>query len=517
MTLGTDITRREFLAPAAAAAAFTIVPRHVLGGPGYVAPSDKVALAQIGCGTEGTRELVTGLIQNQQIQIVAVCDPVKDGTNYLDWSKNGTRNTIRKLLEDPGYGESVDGVRSGRDQFQEVVERYYAKTRGLENYKIASHADFRELLDKEKGVDAVKIVTPDFSHAAIAIAAMKKGKHVAVHKPLANRMNEAKLVIETARQTKVATHLLAWGMSRDHDRLVARLKEGVIGPVREYHTWTNTPVWPVYTDLPADRPPIPEGFDWQLWLGPERDRPYHPCYTHMVFRSWYDFGGGCMADGALYTQWPLFVALDLGAPIAARAFCSHACNVVDHVANPVPNDFSFPAASTIQFQFAAHGEWPALDMFWYEGGMRPRIPELEAEDAPLPESGSMWVGDKGKIIGNRVFTAKGIEPLFPEDASAGGRRGGGAAGQTTYARGEEVWVQAIKGGPPSPGNILTAGPISETICLGAVASRAARQKSGVRVYPSAVKLHYDSASMKITNLSEANKYLTRDYRPGWEL
>ena len=125
-----SMNRRDFLAPAAASAAFTLVPRHVLGGPGYVAPSDKVALAHIGCGTEGTRELVTGLIQNEQIQIVAVCDPVKDGTNYLDWGKYGTRNNIRKLLEDPNYGAGVHGVRSGRDQFQEVVQRYYAKTRG---------------------------------------------------------------------------------------------------------------------------------------------------------------------------------------------------------------------------------------------------------------------------------------------------------------------------------------------------------------------------------------------------
>jgi len=512
--------RRNFLNSAAASpASFTILPRHVLGR-GYVAPSDKVALAHIGCGTEGTRELLTGLLQNEEIQIVAVCDPVKDGTNYLDWSRDGTRNLIRKILDEPNYDRNTNRVRAGRDQFQYVVARYYAKTRGLENYKVPSYADFRELLDKEPGIDAVKIVTPDFSHAAIAIAAMNKGRHIALHKPLANRMNEARLVIETARQTKVQTHLLSWGMARDTEKLVARLKDGVIGPVRELHVWTNSPVWPVYTELPKHSPPVPEGFDWQLWLGPERDRPYHPCYTHMVFRSWYDFGGGCMADGALYTLWPLFVAMDLGPPVSARAFGSHACNVVDSVANPVPNDFAFPAASTCHFKFAAHGGWPELSLFWYEGGMRPRIPELEEDDAPLPLSGSMWIGDKGKIISNRVYTSKGIEPLFPEDTPskpAAPKTGTPTSQQTSFARGEALWVQAIKGGPPSPGNILSAGPISETVCLHAVALRAARQKSGVRVYPSAVKLHYDSASMRITNLAEANKYLTRDYRPGWEL
>lgn len=231
-----------------------------------------------------------------------------------------------------------------------------------------------------------------------------------------------------------------------------------------------------------------------------------------------------MADGALYTLWPLFVAMDLGPPVSARAFSSHACNIVDSVANPVPNDFAFPPASTCQFKFDAHGEWPAFSLFWYEGGMRPRIPELEDEDAPLPLSGSMWIGDKGKIIGNRVYTSRGVEPLFPEDgqSQAEGRNNRAAGGpsapqQTSFARGEALWVQAIKGGPPSPGNILTAGPISETVCLHAVALRAARQKSGVRVYPSAVKLHYDSTNMKITNFADANKYLTRDYRPGWDL
>lgn len=517
MAIDEKVNRRAFLAPAAATA-FTIVPRHVLGGNGYVPPSDKIALAHIGCGTEGTRELVTGLIQNEQIQIAAICDPVKDGTNYLDWGKNGTRNMIRKLLEDPGFAEG-EGIRSGRDQFQEVVQRYYAKTRDLQNYKVAAYADFRELLDKEKDIDAVKIMTPDFTHAAIAIAAMNKGKHIAVHKPLANRMNEAKLVIETARKTKVATHLLAWGMGGASERIIARIKEGAIGPLREFHTWTSVPVWPVYTELPAERPPVPQGFDWQLWLGPERDRPYHPCYTHMVFRSWYDFGGGCIADGGVYSLWPIFRALDLGPPAAARAFSSHACNVIDHVANPVPNDFAFPPASTIQFDFAAHADWPALKLFWYEGGMRPRIPEIEDDDAPLPGSGSMWVGDKGKIVGNRLYTERGSEPLFPEDAGGRGSRGapGARPGQTTYARGEELWVEAIKGGEPSPGNILSAGPVSETVCLAAVALRAAKVKQGVRVYPSAVKIRYDSANMKITNLPEANRYLTRDYRPGWEL
>ena len=518
------LKRRELLAPAAAGAAFMIVPRHVLGGPAYVAPSDKVTLAHIGCGTEGTRELVTGLIQNDQIQIVAVCDPVKDGANYLDWSKNGIRDTIRRVLGDSGFNEGVPGIRAGRDQFQEIVQRYYARNRGLENYRVASYADFRELLDKEKDIDGVKIMTPDHLHAPISLAAMRKGKGVMVHKPLSNRMSEAKLILETARKTRVATHFLAWGQSNGSERIVDRIKEGVIGPLRELHNWTNRPVWPQYDEIPTDRPPVPDGFDWQLWLGPERDRPYHPSYTHMLFRSWYDFGGGCIADVGIYSLWPVFVAMDVGVPLSARAWSSHACRLVDQVANPIVNDYSFPTASTIQFHYSARGDWPALDVYWYDGGTQPRIPELESDPAPVGPEGMLFVGDQGKILtggvgGPRLITAKGSEPLFPETARppAGQGGGGGAPAPTSYARGEALWVQAMKGGDPSPGSFSNAGPISETVCLTAVALRAGKVRSGTRSYPAPLKLLYDSAAMSVTNVPEANRYMTREYRTGWEL
>ena len=512
------INRRHFVETAAATGVFTIVPRNVLGR-GYVAPSDKLTMAHIGCGTEGTRELVQGLIQDPRVQIVAVCDPVKDGTNYLDWAKNAIRDSIRKLLEDPNFNANVDGIRAGRDQFQEVVQRYYAKTRGLQNYRVASYADFRELLDKEKDINCVKIMTPDHLHAAISLAAMKKGLHVLVHKPLANRMNEVKLIMETARQSKVATHFLAYGSGGASERIIGYIREGAIGTLREIHNWTDRPVWPQYTELPTDRPPIPEGFDWQLWLGPERDRPYHPCYTHMVFRSWYDFGGGCIADVGIYSLWPVFTALKLGPPISARAWATHTCNVVDHVANPVVNDFSFPTASTIQFEFAPTGELPSLQVFWYDGGIQPRIPELDSDPAPVPPGGMLFVGDKGKILSAgsapRLITSKGIEPLWREADAP--KRPASAQAAAAPGRGNDLWVNAFLGGEPSPGDFRHAGPISETVCLAAVALRAGRIKSGVRVYPAPVKLLYDSQSMKITNMPEANKYLTRDYRPGWEL
>ena len=171
------------------------------------------------------------------------------------------------------------------------------------------------MFEKEKDVDMVKIMTPDHHHATISIAAMKKGKHVIMHKPIANRLLEARLAIETARKTKVATHLLAYGSGQANARIAGMINEGVIGNLREIHNWSNRPVWPQYEEIPTERPPVPKGFDWDLWLGPALDRPYHPNYTHTVFRGWYEFGGGSMADMGIYSLWPVLTGLDLGSAV----------------------------------------------------------------------------------------------------------------------------------------------------------------------------------------------------------
>ncbi|HWH69150.1 MAG TPA: Gfo/Idh/MocA family oxidoreductase, partial [Candidatus Sulfotelmatobacter sp.] len=288
----TGISRRKFmLTGGAAAAAFTLVPRHVLGGPGFVAPSEKVTVALIGCGTQGLREL-PGLLAMPEVQVVAVCDPMKEGYDYVDWSKDGLRASLAQALGKPDWKRGAPGIPGGREVAREFIELYYAGQRRSEKFNgCAAYADFRELFDKAKDVNAVKIMTPDHLHATIAIAAMKRGKHVMLHKPLANRLLEARWVIETARQTKVATHFLP--ASEGHDIRTAKvwIDQGAIGTLREIHNWSNRPVWPQYPTLPTDTPPVPEGFDWNLWLGPSLDRPYHPHYTHAVFRGWYEFGG----------------------------------------------------------------------------------------------------------------------------------------------------------------------------------------------------------------------------------
>ncbi|HUR12606.1 MAG TPA: Gfo/Idh/MocA family oxidoreductase [Flavitalea sp.] len=262
MTFKKNVNRRDFIGTAGLASlGFTIIPRHVLGGKGYVAPSDKLRLAYIGCGTQGLREMCE-LLPNQELQIVSVCDPNKMSTNYVDWSPNGIRNGIRKVLNEPGWGENLTGIPGGRDIGRELVEKYYSKQNDAKTFKgCTSYADFRELLEKEKDFDAVKVMTPDHLHGYISIASMKKGKHVVIHKPISNRMYEAKLTIDTARKTGMSTHLLAWSKRSGMELVKKWIADGQIGTLREIHNWSNRPVWPQWTSNPVDTPPVPEGFD----------------------------------------------------------------------------------------------------------------------------------------------------------------------------------------------------------------------------------------------------------------
>ncbi|HPX39541.1 MAG TPA: Gfo/Idh/MocA family oxidoreductase [Candidatus Hydrogenedentes bacterium] len=500
------INRRRFLGAAVAPAVFQVVPRHVLG-QGYVAPNDKITLAYIGLGTQGLREL-GGLLNAPEVQIGSVCDPNTDSTDYVDWSRDGLRSEIGRLLGRPDWRAGSGGIPGGREVGREVIQAYYAAQRGDGSFKgVSSYADFRELLAKEPDVDAVKIMTPDHLHATIAIAAMNRGKHVMMHKPLANRLRESRLVLETARRTGVATYLLAWSGNGSMDTIMAWIRDGAIGTLREVHNWSNRPVWPQYATLPQETPPVPEGFDWDLWLGPALERPYHPHYTHAVFRGWYDFGGGAIADMGHYSLWAVFKALELDAPVRIEATPSHVAAIDGQVSRVIRNDWSFPVACSIRFQFAAKGDRPALDLFWYDGGMRPLTPdELEEDAEPMPAEGMMFVGDTGKILSGFSLQEPRIIPKRRMRDYAESKPGdAGQRDRRALAPGVVQWLAACKGGAAGPGSFLEAEALSETINLGAVALRVGR------------KVTYDAAAMQITNMPEANSCLTREYRPGWEL
>jgi hypothetical protein len=513
---GRTVSRRQFIrdggaavtaTAAAATAAFTLVPRHVLGGAGFVAPSQKINLAYIGCGTQGLREMLD-LLAVPEIQIVAVCDPVRDSHDYVDWSSDGLRSAIAQFLRRPDWRRGRPGIPGGREVAKEIVELAYGDRRAAGTFKgCAAYADFRELLEKEGDVNAVKVMTPDHLHAAVAIAAMMKGKHVVMHKPLANRLLEARAVIETARRTGVATHFLPASDGARIRTIKAWIDDGAIGTLREIHNWSNRPVWPQYPAIPTDRPPVPDGFDWPLWLGPSVDRPYHPHYTHAVFRGWYEFGGGSLADMGHYSLWPVFREFDLDAPVWVESRPSHVCTLQGAVAVKVRNDYSFPAACTIRFHFAAKGARPALDLHWYDGSMRPPTPdELDADGQELPAEGMLFVGDQGKILAE--FLGDNAR-IIPESRMRAYRDAKGlpAAAERGSQRNRATadWIAACRGGPATFGDFLQAGPISDAFNLGAVSLRLGGRR-----------LEFDATSGKVTNLPEANAYLGREYRKGWE-
>jgi predicted dehydrogenase len=508
-----SLDRREFLGSAAVPLAFTIVPRHVLGGPRYVAPSDKVTLGYIGCGTQGFREMFR-LVANPDIQIVATCDPEKDNTNYVEWSKNDLRNQIRKLLNKPTWGEGVQGVRCGRDVAKEIIETYYAQSRAAEKFKaVNSYADYRELLAKEKDLDAVKVVTPDHHHAGISIAAMLQKKHVICQKPIANRVSEVRMIVETARRTGVATHCSAWRSMQEVNNIREMLRDGAIGNLKDVHNWTDRPFWPHYQSLPTDKPPVPETFDWNLWLGPALDRPYHPHYTHTVFRGWYDFGGGSIADMGNYSLWPIFMTLDLPVPNQLEPLVSSWVEINDQISEVKMNDFSFPISNQVHFKFPSQGGRTFPDLYWYDGGFRPHTPEALRGVAKPPNmaTGTMYVGDQGIILGGQIYPEKrraeymaGRQAPQSTAPQAGARR-----------RGDDEWVNAFKGGPQSAGNFLNAANCSEAIAVAGVAMRIARKTFNEN--RTTGPLEYDAQNMRFTNKPEANPYFVREYRKGWEL
>lgn len=481
--------RRRFVQ---AAPAISLIPRHVLGGQAaQPAPSGRIHIALVGCGTEAVRELPQ-FIRNPKFRFTAVCDPCRPAAGYRDWSANGLLMGIRKLLEQPDWGAGFDSViPAGLDVTKSVIESYY-KAPG----SVRAYTDFRELLDKESDLQAVWIMTPDHHHGWMSLRAMARRLHVMMHKPIANRLTEAKAVIDAAKKTGVATHFLAWNTGNGIAQVKQWIDSGAIGTLREIHNWTNRPVWPQYAELPQDAVPVPRGFEWNLWLGPEKERPYHPCYTHMTFRGWYDFGGGTLADMGIYALWSVFRALKLGAPDLIEPLRSHQCRFDGNSATRIQNDFSFPSASVTRIRFPKTAERPAVDLFWYDGGMKPFPPE-ETGLEEFPAEAMMFRGDKGVIVsGFRVE-----KPVL----YAAGRKPQEAAQQPQRPDVSELFAEACRGGQPSPGAFTEAWGISETVCLWGAALRAGR------------RLKYDAAAGRFTNDEKANEYLTRTYRAGWEL
>ncbi len=493
------INRRKFIGQAAATAAtFTIVPSRVISGSGKIPPSDQITVANIGCGTQGLREM-GGMLTDERIRVVAVCDPNKYSTNYIDWSPYGIRDNIRNVLGDNSWWEGVKGIPGGRDVAEKYVNSFYSKRNGSSS-RCQSYEDFRELLDKENDLDVVKIMTPDHHHAGIAIAAMNRNINVVTHKPIANRMHEGRLAIGKAHEKNVVTHLLAWSHRPEYELIRKWIDEGVIGQLKEIHNWSYRPVWQQWTKRPEEQPPVPEGFNWDLWLGPVPDMPYHPNYTHNVFRGWYDFGGGSIADMGHYSLFPLFLTLGIDrSPVSARAFGTTTREARDNVYHWVDNDVAFPASCMVKLKFPEQQNLPAFDLIWYDGGMKPFAPEeLEADGEDIPAEGLMFVGDRGKILGG----FRGENPRIIPSERMEGRE---SVDSRAVERNADIWIDQVLKKEQSPGSFRNARTITDTINLAAIALRTGEP------------IAFDPESISVTNNKEANQLLSRDYREGWEL
>jgi predicted dehydrogenase len=495
-------SRRTFLKEAAAAAAgFTIVPRHVLARSGATPPSDLLNIACVGVGGMGRNNVINLSSQN----IVALCD--------ADWGY-ASQGFDRLDQQITGLGGRIGSAKT--DEMRKRMAEQLANMKRLRDVHLPRakrYQDFREMLDKQTDVDAVMVATPDHLHAVIASAAMDLGKHVYVQKPLTWSVAEARHLAKKAAETKVATQMGNQGHSSDDARLVNEyIQAGTIGEVREVHVWTNRPLayWPQGIPRPerqdtsdlgwnmsgvmkrlanamAGSYPVPGQLDWDLFIGPSQPIEYHPVYHPFNWRGWVDWGCGAIGDmGAHLIDHP-FWALDLGFPTA-----------VETVSTPYNKD-TFPMATTTYYEFAARGDKPPVRLTWYDGALLPPRPEELGEEHLDRTGGVLYVGSKGKLM----HETYGFHPRLLGDLADA------PAPPETLPRipvsHEMNWVQAAKGEAEPSSPFSYAARLTETMLLGVVSLKAG------------TKIHYDGAGMRVTNNADANGYLQRDYRKGWEL
>jgi predicted dehydrogenase len=455
-------TRRTFLHRAAVAAgavsAFTILPSRLVAGQRKLSPNDKLNLGAIGVGGMGGSNLSRCETEN----IVALCD--------------------------------VDA---------QLAAKTFAKYPQARQYK-----NYREMFDKEKDLDAVIIATPDHTHAMIAMAAMQRGIHVYVQKPIAHAVWEARLMTETARKQKVVTQMGNQGHSGEGLRLVSEwVASGALGKVREVHAWTNRPVWPqgVEVDRPKDPPPVPDTMDWNEWIGPAPMRPFSPDYHPQRWRAWWDFGTGSLGDMGCHILDPVFAALDLKYPASVEGCIS--TYYEDFFKYTVPKNETYPRSTIVRYAFPARKNFAAVSLTWWDGGLMPARPANLEPDRKMgdEDGGVLLIGDRATLMAGCYGRSPRLIPEtrmkdFRPPAKTLDRVPDGENGH------EQDWIRACKGGKPASSNFDYSGPLSEMVLMGNLAVR----------FPNRMLL-WDGEAMKVTNDAEADAYVRRQYREGWAL
>lgn len=437
-------SRRKFLSAAAVTSAIAIVPRHVLGGPGNIPPSEKLNVAGIGVGGQGSGDLHNvSLTEN----IVAFCD---------------------------------------------VDQRAIAHN-AKAHPKAKPHTDFRKMLDEMKEIDAIVCATPDHLHAAVTLTAMRMGKHVYCEKPLTHTVGEARLVREEAKKNKVATQMGNGGQATEESRLVSEMIwDGAIGTFKEVHAWSNRKpdISQRGVARPKDTPPIPDYLDWDKWVGPSPMRPYHPSYLPFTWRGWWDFGSGVLGDIGCHQLFTTFRTLKLGLPNIIEA------SSTNWQQSDAISQETAPTASVTRFKFTAAADHGPFEIIWYDGGIKPPYPdELEVGRQFGTNDGTLYVGDKGKILDHRLIPAARQKeygkPPKKMDRSPGHVK---------------EWTDAAKGGKPAGASFDSfASLCTETILLGNIAIRTNR------------RLEYDGEKGEIKNDPAANAFINLPRRAGWEL
>ncbi|UCD51838.1 MAG: Gfo/Idh/MocA family oxidoreductase [Phycisphaerales bacterium] len=462
------LTRRQFIrATAGAAAAFTIVPRHVLGGAKFVAPSERVYIAVIGCGGQG-RTNARGLFSQDDAQIVAVADPM-DKANYSRFYYRGV---------------------AGRLPVKAEVEAHY----GQQNpqFRCNDYVDFRKLLEREKNIDAILCATPDHWHAYVTMAALHRGKHVYCEKPLTHNIYEARTVAKAAAEAGVATQMGNQGRSDEGNRLTCEMVwDGAIGEVKDVHAWSSAGGWSSGRGRPKERPSVPRGFDWRLWLGPKLPRAYHPAYAPYNWRGWWDFGTGAVGDMSVHNLDPAFAALKLGHPISVE------CVQTDFLDAEV-----IGGNNHVIWEFGPREDMGPVTVHWYDGNLQPpRPPELE-EGRRLGGGGNgiLLIGDKGTIMGGGW---SGSPRIIPETKM---REYGKPPRLLPRSPGHHRnWLDACKGEPKACSDFSYGARLTEFVLLGDVAIRAGK------------KILWDGPNMKATNAPEAQAFIQERYRPNYDL
>ncbi len=462
-------SRRKFIKNLSlSTAGFYIVPRNVLGR-GFIAPSDKLNVAGIGVGGQGGGD-VNGVARSPNVNITCLCD-VDD------------RRAAASVKRFPGA-------------------KYYR--------------DFREMLEKDhKNIDAVIVSTPDNTHAVAAIAAMQRGKHVYVQKPMAHDIYEARMMTEAARKYKVVTQMGNQGGSGDGVRTMKEIYDaGLIGDVTRIKAWTNRPIWPQGLATPSGKFEVPKEVDWDLWLGPAASIDYHPDYLPFNWRGFTAFGTGALGDMACHVWDPAFRILPIDYPTEVECSMNGKWSTTS---KEIFTPESFPGSSILHFKFPGKKGKPDIKLTWMDGGLLPERPDELSPNEAMGDwnGGIIFEGTKGKLMADCYGANPRLLPLSKmKDLQL----------QKTLARVPEGhYVQWVNGCLAGYGKkelscpFDYAGPFTESVLLGALAIRTYQLKTAEGKVPGRKKLLWDAINMKITNLDEANQFVKREYRKGWEV